>query len=481
MPLLYGEGHKAFHRLQQEIIRSTYDHTILAWGLYASPSSQLQYIGGTNREAPPLFAPGPNAFDNWNPANRTLSEGKHYVFTNLGLYIDLVTVPFHTPSERKKSVAEKRDVAPSLALALLDCYEWSPGGRYRVALPLQLYDRGSSYTAPLARRARSTRPFLVAAHVDKLGKQMSMYLQDGIRAKNVQSNAMWSINCQALFSKGYILDDYFPPTHVDIVHDGGARNTTLCLYSEPGTEYSLLRLRHDEYSTVLLLIEHPKAATRLTLLRENSADQVLSKSQTQSTASENQTHNSSGMAQLWITSTDDMKTAFEMVLQPSHDAISFQYILTEFQWTSLGNIASSIATTSSSPASRASVPSQFQQTTAAFRHSASSSLSATPYPILTGAVHDSEQVKTIDAGVLEQIGALQVIDPALFDEDDKSTQAVDPSIDDLHSNELLGIAGTEAYAQGRQDRERAERMSMVIDLAMRVQEKTWHYAVNRPL
>ncbi|KAI0389424.1 HET-domain-containing protein [Xylariaceae sp. FL0594] len=32
MPLLYGEGTKAFRRLQEQIINSVYDHTILAWG-----------------------------------------------------------------------------------------------------------------------------------------------------------------------------------------------------------------------------------------------------------------------------------------------------------------------------------------------------------------------------------------------------------------------------------------------------------------
>ncbi|RMZ78367.1 hypothetical protein DV738_g3924, partial [Chaetothyriales sp. CBS 135597] len=31
MPIIYGEGKKAFHRLQQEIIRSSSDHTIFAW------------------------------------------------------------------------------------------------------------------------------------------------------------------------------------------------------------------------------------------------------------------------------------------------------------------------------------------------------------------------------------------------------------------------------------------------------------------
>ncbi|KIM57159.1 hypothetical protein SCLCIDRAFT_187520 [Scleroderma citrinum Foug A] len=32
MPMLYGEGKKAFHRLQLEIIRTSNDHSIFAWG-----------------------------------------------------------------------------------------------------------------------------------------------------------------------------------------------------------------------------------------------------------------------------------------------------------------------------------------------------------------------------------------------------------------------------------------------------------------
>lgn len=32
MPLLYGEGHKAFRRVQEAIVRSSHDQTILAWG-----------------------------------------------------------------------------------------------------------------------------------------------------------------------------------------------------------------------------------------------------------------------------------------------------------------------------------------------------------------------------------------------------------------------------------------------------------------
>ena len=35
MPMLYGEGRKAFHRLQLEIIRSSNDQSIFAWGFYS--------------------------------------------------------------------------------------------------------------------------------------------------------------------------------------------------------------------------------------------------------------------------------------------------------------------------------------------------------------------------------------------------------------------------------------------------------------
>ncbi|KAF2968996.1 hypothetical protein GQX73_g4567 [Xylaria multiplex] len=50
MPMLYGEGEKAFIRLQEEIIRHSDDHSIFAWSL---PS-----LG----EYPGLLAPSPDAF-----------------------------------------------------------------------------------------------------------------------------------------------------------------------------------------------------------------------------------------------------------------------------------------------------------------------------------------------------------------------------------------------------------------------------------
>lgn len=43
MPLLYGEGPKAFRRLQQEIIKSSDDDSIFAWQTVDSPASELHH------------------------------------------------------------------------------------------------------------------------------------------------------------------------------------------------------------------------------------------------------------------------------------------------------------------------------------------------------------------------------------------------------------------------------------------------------
>lgn len=53
MPLIYGEGHKAFRRLQEEIIKHSHDLTILAWD---PPQHELQKILGVFATSPLAFA-----------------------------------------------------------------------------------------------------------------------------------------------------------------------------------------------------------------------------------------------------------------------------------------------------------------------------------------------------------------------------------------------------------------------------------------
>lgn len=83
MPLLYGEGSRAFIRLQEEIIKQIDDQTIFAW-----PMPRPEPCG--------LLAPSPKVFENvaelWPVPSR---KGRSaYSMTNRGLNIKLLAKPF---------------------------------------------------------------------------------------------------------------------------------------------------------------------------------------------------------------------------------------------------------------------------------------------------------------------------------------------------------------------------------------------------
>lgn len=86
MPMLYGEGHRAFYRLQLEIIRQTNDHTIFAWEPY-----DLDW----QRTA--ALAASPRCFAQSSHFERITLEGSadatDYQATNSGLSIALLTIP----------------------------------------------------------------------------------------------------------------------------------------------------------------------------------------------------------------------------------------------------------------------------------------------------------------------------------------------------------------------------------------------------
>ncbi|KAL4074695.1 heterokaryon incompatibility protein-domain-containing protein [Scleroderma yunnanense] len=52
MPMLYGEGKKAFHRLQLEIIRTSNDQSIFAWGI---PVGEIHRVGSVLADDPTFF------------------------------------------------------------------------------------------------------------------------------------------------------------------------------------------------------------------------------------------------------------------------------------------------------------------------------------------------------------------------------------------------------------------------------------------
>jgi len=56
MPLLYGEGLKAFSRLQQEILKESTDQSLLAWDSFSG------HVSAATRAATGAFADHPRRF-----------------------------------------------------------------------------------------------------------------------------------------------------------------------------------------------------------------------------------------------------------------------------------------------------------------------------------------------------------------------------------------------------------------------------------
>ncbi|OMP84464.1 Vegetative incompatibility protein HET-E-1 [Diplodia seriata] len=96
MPLLYGEGHNAFQRLQEEIIKVSDDHSLFAW----SPLTQFsRYLPHSYRG---VLAEYPRQFSS-DVIHGRPTGGFHYwrtsyMMTNKGLQIKLPLVPSETSS-----------------------------------------------------------------------------------------------------------------------------------------------------------------------------------------------------------------------------------------------------------------------------------------------------------------------------------------------------------------------------------------------
>jgi hypothetical protein len=106
MPLLCGEGQRAFTRLQQEIMKHTYDHSLFAWN-YEFPRQKFPRpsVYGTLfrdvlcfSEGEGVLAPHPSAFDRCSSFMPWNSRAAPYATTNRGLQIHLRVVQDPFPS-----------------------------------------------------------------------------------------------------------------------------------------------------------------------------------------------------------------------------------------------------------------------------------------------------------------------------------------------------------------------------------------------
>lgn len=87
MPMLYGEGERAFRRLQEEIIKASDDHSIFAWRL---PDSETRdsVMCGLLAEHPRCFCDSPAVEVAWVTDLFTTNGSRAFAITNKGLQME---------------------------------------------------------------------------------------------------------------------------------------------------------------------------------------------------------------------------------------------------------------------------------------------------------------------------------------------------------------------------------------------------------
>lgn len=123
MPLLYGEGGKAFRRLQEEIIKRHNDLTIFAWE--APRSLNIGALG--------LFAESPEAFTNSSTFEPFPDDFVDFSVTNKGLRIS-GDLPLHVVCTKGRDTYQ-------YALFIGTCADIADGGIYLRKLGPKLFYR----------------------------------------------------------------------------------------------------------------------------------------------------------------------------------------------------------------------------------------------------------------------------------------------------------------------------------------------------
>lgn len=131
MPLIYGEGRKSFRRLQEEIIRSSDDQSILAW--YATEESDGTPVDFLASRASDFLESGDIAA---YPYRRTGKEAM--MITNQGLTLELVLRSFRRD---ETAVTEDGQLFGEVA-AILDCQIGSIPGTFPTIILRRQSSRG---------------------------------------------------------------------------------------------------------------------------------------------------------------------------------------------------------------------------------------------------------------------------------------------------------------------------------------------------
>lgn len=174
MPLLYGEGERAFRRLQEELIKTNDDDSILAWNLEPDICYEHGYVPNESDDPPvpwPLLASSPAAFMNCRALRYNGSvTGKSFSISKTGLHVELplVRIP-KTPTIEHRLEEEW--------VGILDCWTGDPNRFLGITLLASLSLRVSAKVTRAAHVHRPLDVFGTRRNTIMLGPKAVMHAQ----------------------------------------------------------------------------------------------------------------------------------------------------------------------------------------------------------------------------------------------------------------------------------------------------------------
>jgi hypothetical protein len=125
MALIYGEGEKAFLRLQEQIAATSTDHSLFAWGVPSGHDNDTENL----RSYQGLFARSPADFDGCGTLwNATIVPPNEWTQTNRGFHAALPTIPSAlAESLFDESDGHRAKIDDEDYLAILNCSSGSSG------------------------------------------------------------------------------------------------------------------------------------------------------------------------------------------------------------------------------------------------------------------------------------------------------------------------------------------------------------------
>ncbi|KAI0434793.1 HET-domain-containing protein [Xylaria sp. FL1042] len=208
MPLLYGEGYRAFLRLQEEFLKKSFDSSILLWG-FGLDRSDIRNIGvGVH---PNYLAPTPRLFQGFRNVSISRqhqllgkSSGETWTVTPYGLRVDLPV-----------SLVDRQ----SDAYICMTDYTITGSDRGVFAIPLiyqQVSDvyvlapHSTPYLLNMASRSNRLKRKPIHINVDKSYYERVYFLASSVLPNRSQEWKSVIVDIDSLIEKGFSLDSIFP-------------------------------------------------------------------------------------------------------------------------------------------------------------------------------------------------------------------------------------------------------------------------------